>query len=210
MSREGLFYSAFRISSSRCSHLRNSKPVPQHRGYCTPASRHPCSQALETPRWGEGVREQSQTPGAHRGHQGQNEEGGSRCGPQPQGELRRGFAGGRHAGDLRPGAAEEAPPVLAEAAVGAGNSAQEAQHRAAVGEMCECICHRYTIPLVSLPPQNQVLHNFWKRYLQKSRQAYCENPVYARKRKAAVSHPQRVGPGTLRGGVERRMPAPRG
>ncbi|XP_070284768.1 TATA box-binding protein-associated factor RNA polymerase I subunit B isoform X3 [Myotis yumanensis] len=34
--------------------------------------------------------------------------------------------------------------------------------------------------------KNQVLHNFWKRYLQKSKQAYCENPVHARKRKAAV------------------------
>lgn len=50
-------------------------------------------------------------------------------------------------------------------------------------------------PLVSLPPQNQVLHNFWKRYLQKSKQAYCENPVHARKRKAAVSDRQSLGQG---------------
>ncbi|XP_023599483.1 TATA box-binding protein-associated factor RNA polymerase I subunit B isoform X2 [Myotis lucifugus] len=43
--------------------------------------------------------------------------------------------------------------------------------------------------------KNQVLHNFWKRYLQKSKQAYCENPVHARKRKAAVSHRQSLGQG---------------
>ncbi|XP_066090711.1 TATA box-binding protein-associated factor RNA polymerase I subunit B isoform X1 [Saccopteryx bilineata] len=35
--------------------------------------------------------------------------------------------------------------------------------------------------------KNQVLHIFWKRYLQKSKQAYCENPVYTRGRKALES-----------------------
>ncbi|XP_014647622.1 PREDICTED: TATA box-binding protein-associated factor RNA polymerase I subunit B [Ceratotherium simum simum] len=34
--------------------------------------------------------------------------------------------------------------------------------------------------------KNEVLHNFWKRYLQKSKQAYCKNPVYTSKRKATV------------------------
>ncbi|XP_004609472.2 TATA box-binding protein-associated factor RNA polymerase I subunit B isoform X2 [Sorex araneus] len=34
--------------------------------------------------------------------------------------------------------------------------------------------------------KNEVLHNFWKRYLQKSKQAYCKNPVYTRKRKVTV------------------------
>ncbi|KAM6221831.1 TATA box-binding protein-associated factor RNA polymerase I subunit B [Rhynchocyon petersi] len=34
--------------------------------------------------------------------------------------------------------------------------------------------------------KNEVLHNFWKRYLQKSKQAYCKNPIYTTKRKAAV------------------------
>ncbi|XP_032722718.1 TATA box-binding protein-associated factor RNA polymerase I subunit B isoform X2 [Lontra canadensis] len=34
--------------------------------------------------------------------------------------------------------------------------------------------------------KDEVLHNFWKRYLQKSKQAYCKNPVYARGRKATV------------------------
>uniref|UniRef100_A0A673ULH6 TATA box-binding protein-associated factor RNA polymerase I subunit B n=1 Tax=Suricata suricatta TaxID=37032 RepID=A0A673ULH6_SURSU len=34
--------------------------------------------------------------------------------------------------------------------------------------------------------KNEVLHNFWKRYLQKSKQAYCKNPVYTSRRKAAV------------------------
>ncbi|XP_044910918.1 TATA box-binding protein-associated factor RNA polymerase I subunit B isoform X1 [Felis catus] len=29
--------------------------------------------------------------------------------------------------------------------------------------------------------KNEVLHNFWKRYLQKSKQAYCKNPVCRRK-----------------------------
>ncbi|XP_062064934.1 TATA box-binding protein-associated factor RNA polymerase I subunit B isoform X1 [Lepus europaeus] len=31
--------------------------------------------------------------------------------------------------------------------------------------------------------KNEVLHNFWKRYLQKSKQAYCKNPVYTSGRK---------------------------
>ncbi|KAK2491612.1 hypothetical protein MC885_012802, partial [Smutsia gigantea] len=35
--------------------------------------------------------------------------------------------------------------------------------------------------------KDEVLHNFWKRYLQKSKQAYCKNPVYTSKRKATVS-----------------------
>ncbi|XP_021104038.1 TATA box-binding protein-associated factor RNA polymerase I subunit B isoform X2 [Heterocephalus glaber] len=34
--------------------------------------------------------------------------------------------------------------------------------------------------------KNEVLHNFWKRYLQKSKQAYCANPVYTSGRKAQV------------------------
>ncbi|CAK6434850.1 unnamed protein product [Pipistrellus nathusii] len=34
--------------------------------------------------------------------------------------------------------------------------------------------------------KSPVLHNLWKRYLQKSQQAYCENPVHTRKRKAAA------------------------
>ncbi|XP_059104212.1 TATA box-binding protein-associated factor RNA polymerase I subunit B isoform X2 [Peromyscus eremicus] len=34
--------------------------------------------------------------------------------------------------------------------------------------------------------KNEVLHSFWKRYLQKSRQAYCENPVRTRGKKAKV------------------------
>ncbi|XP_008248217.2 TATA box-binding protein-associated factor RNA polymerase I subunit B isoform X2 [Oryctolagus cuniculus] len=34
--------------------------------------------------------------------------------------------------------------------------------------------------------KNEVLHNFWKRYLQKSKQAYCKNPVYTSGRKVTV------------------------
>ncbi|KAB0379347.1 hypothetical protein FD755_007131 [Muntiacus reevesi] len=34
--------------------------------------------------------------------------------------------------------------------------------------------------------KNEVLHNFWKRYLQKSKQAYCKNPVYTSRRKSMV------------------------
>ncbi|CAH7301809.1 Taf1b [Phodopus roborovskii] len=34
--------------------------------------------------------------------------------------------------------------------------------------------------------KNDVLHNLWKRYLQKSKQAYCKNPVHTRGRKAKV------------------------
>lgn len=34
--------------------------------------------------------------------------------------------------------------------------------------------------------KNEVLHNFWKRYLQKSKQAYCKNPVYTSRRKTTV------------------------
>ncbi|XP_021517255.1 TATA box-binding protein-associated factor RNA polymerase I subunit B isoform X1 [Meriones unguiculatus] len=34
--------------------------------------------------------------------------------------------------------------------------------------------------------KNEVLHNFWKRYLQKSKQAYCKNPVRPSRRKAKV------------------------
>ncbi|XP_006898277.1 PREDICTED: TATA box-binding protein-associated factor RNA polymerase I subunit B [Elephantulus edwardii] len=34
--------------------------------------------------------------------------------------------------------------------------------------------------------KNEVLHNFWKRYLQKSKQAYCKNPIYTTLRKAKV------------------------
>uniref|UniRef100_A0A2I3GL41 TATA box-binding protein-associated factor RNA polymerase I subunit B n=1 Tax=Nomascus leucogenys TaxID=61853 RepID=A0A2I3GL41_NOMLE len=34
--------------------------------------------------------------------------------------------------------------------------------------------------------KNDVLHNFWKRYLQKSKQAYCKNPVYTTGRKPTV------------------------
>ncbi|KAF3826339.1 hypothetical protein GH733_008864, partial [Mirounga leonina] len=34
--------------------------------------------------------------------------------------------------------------------------------------------------------KDEVLHNFWKRYLQKSKQAYCKNPVYTSGRKATV------------------------
>uniref|UniRef100_H0VHN8 TATA box-binding protein-associated factor RNA polymerase I subunit B n=1 Tax=Cavia porcellus TaxID=10141 RepID=H0VHN8_CAVPO len=30
--------------------------------------------------------------------------------------------------------------------------------------------------------KDEVLHNFWKRYLQKSKQAYCANPVYSRRK----------------------------
>ncbi|XP_051012856.1 TATA box-binding protein-associated factor RNA polymerase I subunit B [Acomys russatus] len=35
--------------------------------------------------------------------------------------------------------------------------------------------------------KNEVLHNFWKRYLQKSKQAYCKDPVCTSGRKAKVS-----------------------
>ncbi|XP_054557369.1 TATA box-binding protein-associated factor RNA polymerase I subunit B isoform X2 [Talpa occidentalis] len=34
--------------------------------------------------------------------------------------------------------------------------------------------------------KNEVLHNFWKRYLQRSKQAYCKNSIYARRRKAVI------------------------
>ncbi|XP_047378672.1 TATA box-binding protein-associated factor RNA polymerase I subunit B isoform X3 [Sciurus carolinensis] len=34
--------------------------------------------------------------------------------------------------------------------------------------------------------KDEVLHNFWKRYLQKSKQAYCKNPIYTSGRKAKV------------------------
>ncbi|XP_061067030.1 TATA box-binding protein-associated factor RNA polymerase I subunit B isoform X1 [Eubalaena glacialis] len=34
--------------------------------------------------------------------------------------------------------------------------------------------------------KNEVLHSFWKRYLQKSKQAYCKNPVYTSRRKTTV------------------------
>ncbi|XP_007933297.1 TATA box-binding protein-associated factor RNA polymerase I subunit B [Orycteropus afer afer] len=34
--------------------------------------------------------------------------------------------------------------------------------------------------------KNEVLHNFWKRYLQKSKQAYCKNPIYTSRREAVV------------------------
>ncbi|XP_023367576.1 TATA box-binding protein-associated factor RNA polymerase I subunit B [Otolemur garnettii] len=36
--------------------------------------------------------------------------------------------------------------------------------------------------------KNEVLHKFWKRYLQKSKQAYCKNPIYTTGRKVMVSH----------------------
>ncbi|XP_053445664.1 TATA box-binding protein-associated factor RNA polymerase I subunit B isoform X2 [Nycticebus coucang] len=34
--------------------------------------------------------------------------------------------------------------------------------------------------------KNEVLHKFWKRYLQKSKQAYCKNPIYTTGRKVTV------------------------
>ncbi|XP_048209387.1 TATA box-binding protein-associated factor RNA polymerase I subunit B [Perognathus longimembris pacificus] len=34
--------------------------------------------------------------------------------------------------------------------------------------------------------KNEVLHNLWKRYLEKSKQAYCKNPVYTRRRQVKV------------------------
>ncbi|KAH0518535.1 Grainyhead-like protein 1-like protein [Microtus ochrogaster] len=34
--------------------------------------------------------------------------------------------------------------------------------------------------------KDKVLHNFWKRYLQKSKQAYCKNPVRTSRKKAKV------------------------
>ncbi|XP_023558192.1 TATA box-binding protein-associated factor RNA polymerase I subunit B [Octodon degus] len=34
--------------------------------------------------------------------------------------------------------------------------------------------------------KDEVLHNFWKRYLQKSKQAYCASPAYTSRRKAEV------------------------
>lgn len=34
--------------------------------------------------------------------------------------------------------------------------------------------------------KDEVLHNFWKRYLQKSKQAYCKNPVHTSRRKTTV------------------------
>ncbi|XP_072490345.1 TATA box-binding protein-associated factor RNA polymerase I subunit B isoform X2 [Notamacropus eugenii] len=34
---------------------------------------------------------------------------------------------------------------------------------------------------------DEVLHNFWKRYLQKSKQAYCKKPVHSKDNKSAVS-----------------------
>ncbi|XP_040848748.1 TATA box-binding protein-associated factor RNA polymerase I subunit B isoform X1 [Ochotona curzoniae] len=39
---------------------------------------------------------------------------------------------------------------------------------------------------VSLELKNEVLHNFWKRYLQKSKQAYCKNPVYTSGRRVTA------------------------
>ncbi|XP_054425764.1 TATA box-binding protein-associated factor RNA polymerase I subunit B [Pteronotus mesoamericanus] len=39
---------------------------------------------------------------------------------------------------------------------------------------------------VSPELKGQVLHNLWRRYLQKSKQAYCRNPVRARRRTAAA------------------------
>ncbi|XP_074065746.1 TATA box-binding protein-associated factor RNA polymerase I subunit B isoform X2 [Macrotis lagotis] len=35
--------------------------------------------------------------------------------------------------------------------------------------------------------KDEVLHNFWKRYLQKSKQAYCRKSVYSNENKSAVS-----------------------
>ncbi|XP_060042982.1 TATA box-binding protein-associated factor RNA polymerase I subunit B isoform X2 [Erinaceus europaeus] len=34
--------------------------------------------------------------------------------------------------------------------------------------------------------KNDVLHSFWKRYLQKSKQAYCKNPIRTRRRKTTA------------------------
>ncbi|XP_044516879.1 TATA box-binding protein-associated factor RNA polymerase I subunit B [Gracilinanus agilis] len=38
--------------------------------------------------------------------------------------------------------------------------------------------------------KDEVLHNFWKRYLQKSKQAYCRKPIYSNNNKSAVSDSQ--------------------
>uniref|UniRef100_A0A4X2LFP8 TATA box-binding protein-associated factor RNA polymerase I subunit B n=1 Tax=Vombatus ursinus TaxID=29139 RepID=A0A4X2LFP8_VOMUR len=35
--------------------------------------------------------------------------------------------------------------------------------------------------------KDEVLHNFWKRYLQKSKQAYCRKPIYSNDNKSAAS-----------------------
>uniref|UniRef100_A0A7N4PAS7 TATA box-binding protein-associated factor RNA polymerase I subunit B n=1 Tax=Sarcophilus harrisii TaxID=9305 RepID=A0A7N4PAS7_SARHA len=35
--------------------------------------------------------------------------------------------------------------------------------------------------------KDEVLHNFWKRYLQKSKQAYCRRPIYSNDNKSVAS-----------------------
>lgn len=59
-----------------------------------------------------------------------------------------------------------------------------------VCEGFQCILYHQAKALetlgVSPELKNEVLHNFWKRYLQKSKQAYCKNPVRTSGRKAKV------------------------
>lgn len=62
------------------------------------------------------------------------------------------------------------------------------ENRGSVVWMCQYIFIMTRSILVSLPHQNEVLHIFWKRYLQKSKQAYCKNPVHTSRRKTTVSH----------------------
>ncbi|KAK1333295.1 hypothetical protein QTO34_006836 [Cnephaeus nilssonii] len=136
------------------------------------------SQALETPRWGEGVREHSQTRVLTGDTKGRTRREGAGVGRSPKESC-----GGALLGAAAQGTSDRVWPKR--------HRLLETQHRKLSTELLWARCASAfvigtTIPLVSLPPQNQVLHNFWKRYLQKSRQAYCENPVYARKRKAAV------------------------
>ncbi|EDM03175.1 rCG61358, isoform CRA_a [Rattus norvegicus] len=57
-----------------------------------------------------------------------------------------------------------------------------------VCEGFQCILYHQAEALetlgVSPELKNEVLHSFWKRYLQKSKQAYCKNPVRTSGRKA--------------------------
>lgn len=59
-----------------------------------------------------------------------------------------------------------------------------------VCEGFQCILYHQAEALetlgVSPELKNEVLHSFWKRYLQKSKQAYCKNPVRTSGRKAKV------------------------
>uniref|UniRef100_A0A5F8G396 TATA box-binding protein-associated factor RNA polymerase I subunit B n=1 Tax=Monodelphis domestica TaxID=13616 RepID=A0A5F8G396_MONDO len=63
-----------------------------------------------------------------------------------------------------------------------------------VCEGFQYILHQQAEALLSLGVcpklKDEVLHNFWKRYLQKSKQAYCRKPIYSNNNKSAVSDSQ--------------------